>query len=277
MPLPENFSEFEHLQDVLRRCVNELVKESFSEEIEDLDINTPESALKHACLHKDNDTGAMCNMRMMLFTLIRGEVDLTDKLYAQPILEHHRAVTFAPQIVVKMKETKESAKAAKRASAPARMQISFRLPFVDETTVTENQISQWRDKAKALFPTTYDHSLGLQSVSYKDDKIAVYWTSIKYQFKTEAVALIDKLLDFMEFIRTHSTSTYSKPITYVAKNLRKHEPEVESTQAEVINFTGLGEKHKIQKGFKGVKVYVYRVELHLHGRLVNKNLLLRYI
>lgn len=54
--LPNNFSEWEHLQSVLIRAQNKFVREEFKDLGGDdwiPDINTPRGSLRQACTHKD--------------------------------------------------------------------------------------------------------------------------------------------------------------------------------------------------------------------------------
>ncbi|MHC5772098.1 MAG: hypothetical protein ACYTXI_42620, partial [Nostoc sp.] len=63
MPLPEGFSEWENLQDLVRLDHNKAVTSYFKNQ-EDNDISTPKARLKHTCLIKDEDTATMTLMRM---------------------------------------------------------------------------------------------------------------------------------------------------------------------------------------------------------------------
>ena len=70
MPAPGN--EWEFLQSVLMRLYNRVVRDDFRDGIPDDTISTPESALRYACLIKDNDTAPMALCRMFLYFLVRG-------------------------------------------------------------------------------------------------------------------------------------------------------------------------------------------------------------
>lgn len=275
MPLPDNFSEWEHLQSVMMRVMNKIVRDSFRDDIVDNDINTPESALKYACLLKDDDTAAITAIRMLLLLFVRGELDIFDKLYAVPILNHHRDVTFAPQIALRFKETKESARLYKRSKHPCTLDISFRLTRVEEENITPGQIKQWQAEINTLFPRSFAHTLSQESYSYYDSSVGIKW-NLKSQFKTEAIEMFEKIISLMEFIRGHSINNYKKPIRFIPKQMKKHTPEVPYSK-EIIKFTGLSETYTIDKNFKGVKVYLHKAQLHLHGRLINKHLVYRPI
>ncbi|MBN3959253.1 hypothetical protein [Nostoc sp. NMS8] len=99
MPLPDNFSEFEHLQDLVRLEHNKAVKAYFKNQ-EDDDISTPKASLKHACLIKDEDTAAMTQMRLWLFEITIGHAQsLQTPIYGIPVQELQRESKFRPQIV----------------------------------------------------------------------------------------------------------------------------------------------------------------------------------
>jgi hypothetical protein len=276
MPLPEGMSEFEHLQSVLLQTFNPLIQESFREDIVDNDIHTPETALKYACLLKDEDSAQQMILRMLLFLFVRGEVELFDKIYAMPVLNYHQSVRFAPQIVLKFKETKANAKLHHRQQNPKRQQLSFRIPALKETTVTHTQIEQWTVKLKQLFPASYYHITGNDNYTYKDADAGLK-LSIDSQFKGDAGQLAEKVCEALEYIREHSSSSLSTHITYKAQKLRKHSDDQIIPEKETIEFPGLNEKYTIGTNFQGTHVYLEKAELHMHGRLINKFLIYRVI
>ncbi|MBE9065132.1 hypothetical protein IQ260_00500 [Leptolyngbya cf. ectocarpi LEGE 11479] len=74
MPLPDNFSPVEHLQDTIRRTFSREVREWFRDiDLDgDLDIATPRSSLALACEHRDDDSFNMTIGRILLFETLRG-------------------------------------------------------------------------------------------------------------------------------------------------------------------------------------------------------------
>ncbi|WP_235526567.1 hypothetical protein [Nostoc piscinale] len=58
MPLPEGFSEWENLQDLVRLEHNKSVRAYFKNQ-PDEDVSTPKRRLKHTCIMKDDDTATM--------------------------------------------------------------------------------------------------------------------------------------------------------------------------------------------------------------------------
>ena len=92
MALPENFSEFEHLQSVVRRVHNRAVKQFFKNQT-DNDISTPKASLKHACLIKDNDSQPVMMQRQWLFEVTAGHAQsLAPEMYGIPVAEYQREV-----------------------------------------------------------------------------------------------------------------------------------------------------------------------------------------
>jgi hypothetical protein len=71
MPLPNNFNPTEQLQDLLKRTVNQEVREWFRDVTED-DLSTPRSQLRVGCTHRENDTMEMTLGRLMLFYNVCG-------------------------------------------------------------------------------------------------------------------------------------------------------------------------------------------------------------
>lgn len=80
MALPNNFSPWEHLQNVVRQTHNKVVRDYFSDlgngdEEWEAEITTPRGALRVACTVDDNDTADMTLIRMLLFNFTLGYKD----------------------------------------------------------------------------------------------------------------------------------------------------------------------------------------------------------
>jgi hypothetical protein len=279
-PVP-SFNEFEHLQTVLMRTFNKQVKEGFKDDIADDDTTTPEGALRYACLLKDNDNATNMLLRILLFNLVRGDSplvkELADKFYAIPMLDYHRDVKFAPQIILKFKETIANAKRNNRQSKPVRMRISFRLPKLSEDSITESDLTQWSNKIKELFPKTFYHTIGSQRFSYKDSDKGLSFL-IRGIGESDAVEFYRKMITLLEYVRATATSSYDKTAyRFDVVNLTNHKDVGKKPTKKIVDFKGLHEKYTLDSVNTNTKVYLYRAELHLHGRLVNKDLLFRAI
>ncbi|WP_414573365.1 hypothetical protein [Nostoc sp. CCY 9925] len=140
MPLPDNFDEWEHLQDTVRRWHNKAVDKWFKNQ-PDNDISTPKPSLKHACKMKDGDTSTMTMMRLWLFEITAGHAQsLQTPIYGIPVTEHQRNVEFKPQIKLYFKE--RLSPTSDRLN-PATGEITFRL-------MNETGQSYTRTKAEAI-------------------------------------------------------------------------------------------------------------------------------
>jgi hypothetical protein len=141
MALPENFNEWEFLQDQVRRWHNKAVGEWFKNQSAD-DVSTPKSALRHACSIKDSDTAAMTMMRLWLFEVTAGRLQsVQTPVYGIPVTEHQRNVEFKPQVKLYFKERLPPTETDRL--SPAVGEITFRL--MNETAETYS-----RAKAEAM-------------------------------------------------------------------------------------------------------------------------------
>lgn len=141
MPLPDNYSPVEHLQDTIRRTFKREVREWFKDIDldDDLDITTPRSSLALACEHRDDDSFQMTIGRIMLFETLRGR-------FAEQLLsggsdgvgvtryKPHVQRKLKPQIVLHFFEDISD---VEEGYAPVSGRISFRLMDHDASTITE--------------------------------------------------------------------------------------------------------------------------------------------
>ena len=134
MALPENFNEWEHLQNTVKRAHNNTVRDFFRSQLDD-DINTPKSSLKHACLMKDNDTASMTTLRMWLFwVMCRKMRDNFEPYMGYRPFNDEVSVRHKPQITCFFLEDVEDVDPEYR---PGEGQLSVRL--MDKTSKTLNQ------------------------------------------------------------------------------------------------------------------------------------------
>jgi hypothetical protein len=140
MGLPEKFSEWEHLQDQVRRYHNKEVNLFFKNTNSD-NFSTPKEHLKHACLMKDDDTAEMTLLRKLLFEFDAGHAQsLQAPIYGIPVNDFQGEVTFKPQVHLHFQERYPYIADRIR---PVRGLISFRI--MNETGGTWN-----RSKSEAL-------------------------------------------------------------------------------------------------------------------------------
>ena len=138
MSLPNNFSEWENLQDLVRKDHNKDVREYFKNQA-DNDISTPKSRLKHTCLIKDEDTVGMTQLRMWLFEVTVGRAQAIQRpIYGIPVQELQRDVKFKPQIKLFFKEDFD--RTVHDGTIPlAEGEITFRLMDESSDTISRNK------------------------------------------------------------------------------------------------------------------------------------------
>jgi hypothetical protein len=143
MPLPTGFSEFEHLQDLIRREHNKAVRDYFKNQT-DNDISTPKAGLKHACLIKDDDSGIMVSMRQWLFEITVGHAQAIQRpIYGIPVQEFQPDRRFKPQIKLYFLEPWDNATHSVEKIPQAEGEITFRLMDQSSETIS-------RAKAESL-------------------------------------------------------------------------------------------------------------------------------
>jgi hypothetical protein len=152
MPLPEGFSEFEHLQDLIRIEHNKQVRAYFKNQNDD-DVSTPKAALKHACLIKDEDTASMTQMRQWLFEVTCGHAQsLQAPIYGIPVQEYQRDSKFKPQIKLYFKEPYSIEKHGD-GTEQVRGEIGFRIMNKTADTISRADAVEYAREIKAEFAT----------------------------------------------------------------------------------------------------------------------------
>jgi hypothetical protein len=180
MPLPDNFSPWEHLQSTVSRVLTRLVREEFSD-IGGADwspeITTPRSSLRVACTPDDKDTAPMMLIRMFLFFfVIRGGADFLPMVYGLlDFAEDVQAQKF-PQVQVFYRETRYDATGNDR--IPIERRVSFRWRETDWTTAKINALAL-KIKTDLATPKLIWRT-GKEFYTYKD-------RSIPYEFKVQAL------------------------------------------------------------------------------------------
>lgn len=152
MPLPENFSEWEHLQDTVRRWHNKAVGLYFKNQPEN-DISTPKRALRHACTMKDGDTATMTMMRLWLLEVTAGHAaSLQTPIYGIPVTELQRDFKFRPQIKLYFKEPYDFEKHG-NGTEQVRGEIGFRIMNKTAETLSRANSEEYALEIKNEFAT----------------------------------------------------------------------------------------------------------------------------
>lgn len=198
MPVPDNFSEFEHLQSTLLRVHNRLVRDEFNDITDDdLDLAIPRSSLRWACLLKDNDTGDMIIQRFLLFYFsLRKAQDLQQPFYGIPLDDLQASRKFKPQITLYFREDENDVEENYR---PVWGEISFRLMNESSTTIQRQELINLANKIKAEFGAAngYVWRKGRKLFSYTD-KERGYQLQLICRDENDAKQLVNKVLDLQD-------------------------------------------------------------------------------
>ena len=192
MPLPSNFNEFEHLQDLIRLEHNKAVRAYFKNQPDD-DISTPKASLKHACSIKDQDTAAMTQMRLWLFEVTcRHAQSLQAPIYGIPTTAFQEQRKFKPQIMLFFQEDLNDVEVG---YAPVTGEISFRIMDEETETINMLKINSFANKIKLAFTNpSFIWKKGKELFSYTDWKKG-YQLQLLCRNETEAKRVVEQVLD----------------------------------------------------------------------------------
>ncbi len=192
MPLPEDFNEWEHLQNTIRYAHNKAVRDFFSGQA-DNDIESIKGSAKHACLMKDNDTTAMTTLRMWLFWVVcRKMRDNFEPYLGIRIPAEEYEVKYKPQVTCFFLEDQQDVEYGYR---PIQGKLSVRL--IDETseTLTKANLEALAKRVNAQFGqgNGFVWQKGKNLYTYVD-KLLGHRHKVLAKNKSDAVTIIQKLL-----------------------------------------------------------------------------------
>jgi hypothetical protein len=153
MALPENFSEWENLQDLVRLDHNKAVRDYFKNQPDD-DISTPKARLKHTCFIKDEDTSVMTFMRMWLFEITCGRAQAIQRpVYGIPVEELQANVKFKPQVKLYFLEPYDPHVHDSKTHHQAEGEITFRLMNESSESISRSEAETLARAIKAELAT----------------------------------------------------------------------------------------------------------------------------
>lgn len=203
MPLPDNFSPTEHLQDQVKRLVNKSVARYFKDlggENWDppADLKAaPRASLRLACTHQELDTINQTVTRLFLYYMVVRRDELTESsFYGLPVAEVQATVRFRPQIVLTFVESFQT---VTNNEQPVTGRISFRLQNETDTTITEAKLRAIAQLIKTRFggSTPKRWQKGKSMATYVD-KERGYGFQILCRLRSEARELITDVLALQE-------------------------------------------------------------------------------
>lgn len=231
MPLPQGFSQWEHLQDVLRNYHNKLVREEFSDITDDDALAIPRGALKRACLLDDDDTVDMTLLRLHLFFFhARKAADLQAPIYGIPVADYDSQVKYRPQVNLYFKQDADSVPSGR---SPVAAEISFRLMNESSTTLTEAELKTIANRIKSELGAAdgYRWRKGKVVVTYKNLEDGLNLKMFAFS-EAEGIEIIRKVCDCAQrpynddYVTTHETKkTFSStPGTQIILGKSRNKP-----------------------------------------------------
>lgn len=202
MPIPLEFSDAEHLQDLIRRYVNKLVQADFKD-LDDANgnwepsVSTTRSAMRNALTHKENDSIDLTLCRLFTYYFIYGKAQaLQAPIYGMPIHTFDNYATYKPQITLYFKQNANDVGDDERT---VEGEISFRLMHESSTTITHVETLKLAQKIHSAFasPTKFAWHKGRTMASYTDVSKG-YRLQLLVQNEAEAKRIIKQVLDIQD-------------------------------------------------------------------------------
>lgn len=194
MPLPNNFSPAEHLQDTIRRTYNPEVREWFADlTTDDPNINTPRGSLRTACTHRENDTMDMTLSRMLLFDMVVKQRFMQAQSSSDRDLNYRVLRRTRPKLTLYFLEDVQDVEPEYRLVSG---EISFRLMNQTSQTLSKTEATALGRKIKSLFGASkgFVWKKGKLLCSYSDwDK--GYQLQLLVRNEAEGRRLVEQVLD----------------------------------------------------------------------------------
>jgi hypothetical protein len=214
MPLPQGFSEFEFLQDIIRKWQNRIVKEEFADlggDEFDPDISISRQALRHACTHKDSDTAEMMQMRNDLYYIVyRKAKDLQGTIYGIPEETFKEEIKIKPQIYLYFAQDSEGVPEG-RVAIRAKFHINLQRDIPEASW--EAELKRLANKIKQEFAAThptYTWTKGKTIYWYRDKEYGHNFHIYAYS-EADAEPLVKKMLALQDQVFKEECFGNSEP------------------------------------------------------------------
>ncbi len=200
MPLPDEFSPAEHLQDLTKTYINRQVREFFRDlggEDWDPDITTTRGSLRYGCTHQEADSLAMTLLRWNLFNHVRF-LKFQQPFYGVPVAGFQESRRFKPQISLYFQEDPGDVEPG---YAPVSGQITCRIMGHSSTSLTPTVAQTLANRINTEFATGggYLWRKGRVMVTYTDREKG-YKLQLLCRTEGDGVQLINKVLDIQNDI-----------------------------------------------------------------------------
>lgn len=267
MPLPEPFSDIEHLQLVIRRYLNKQIREDFKDifnggETWEPEVGTTRGAMLRALLHEDSDPIHVTATRMMLYYFTYGKArELQPPQYSIPVLDYQESNRYRPQIHLMFYQSQLDIDTPQDNnsinSQPVKGQISFRLENETTESITMIDLERYANRIKTNFGASggYRWHKGKITINYVD-KSKGYKLKLYCRDKAEGKQLIEQVLD----IQQH-TPDWQYMTTVEAEEPLERYPTIPTPRTKRI----LGENREQPRRRPVVQVRYRYSLMHLHG------------
>ena len=193
MTLPNNFSEWEFLQGVLRQVYNREVDREFRDIQVEESIATPRAALKTACRISDNDSAIQSLVKLFFYYFVlRNARDLQRPVYGIPVDDYQSLHKFSPCVHLYFRQDSAGTPSGR---APVRARISYRIRNESSTTITEAELRLHAQRIRQEFAPNsrgWMWSKGRVLVTYRDVKHGLNLQLYALN-KAEAIQVIRKV------------------------------------------------------------------------------------
>lgn len=207
MPLPNDFSPWEHLQNTLRLAHNQQVRREFDDIEVDDDISTPRGSLKVASLIDDRDTAPMTLLRMFLYHVIIKGYGMPE-IYAVPFTDINESVRYSPKVFLNFAQNYRDVDADERA---VEGQISIRLRNETATTLTQANVNALAQKIRTLFGSAngFEWRKGKAMLTYTEPEKG-YFMQLLVRDQAEGRRIVEQVLDIQNDTPDWKFSNYKE-------------------------------------------------------------------
>ena len=196
MALPEDFSPWLHLLEMLMSTHNRRVEQVFIGVPAD-DLESAMGGMRVACFITEDDTVDMIILRMMLFYFVF-EGHLPQPIYGIPVASYDANDRYKPQVKLYFKED-YNAFLMETKLPPATAEIGYRLVHETSATINETKARAIAVRINEFFAAEggFTFQKGHLIVSYKDTDRGIEFR-LYVENEGEAVRVIERVLEMME-------------------------------------------------------------------------------
>lgn len=251
MPLPNDFSPWEHLQNTVRLAHNQQVRREFDDIELDDDITTPRGSLKVASLIDDKDTAPMTLIRLFLYHVIIKGFGMPE-IYAVPFTDINESVRYSPKVFLNFSQNYREVGTDDRA---VEGQIAIRLRNETSTTLSQANVDTLAQKIRTLFGSGngFEWRKGKAMLTYTEPEKG-YFMQLLVRDQTEGRRIVEQVLDIQSDTPDWKFSNYKENLEPTA-----------AFPTNPPNRTIIGKSRKQYRRRPVVTVRFRNAQLHVQG------------